>query len=159
MDLLKPDFGVIFWQTATMLFAIIILSKFAWKPILKIIEAREKDISSALEKASEARTMIFSVEKQKNEIIEKSHIESNKIISDAQNEKEVIIKNAKNQATKIINDALLQAKTGIERERSIVIEEIKNNVASISVQIAEQLIKGSLKNDMDHSKLIEKMLN
>ena len=156
MKLVSPEIGLVFWMTLCFVLLILILKKYAWGPILKALEEREAGIESALSKAEDARASIEGLK-----------IDQEKIIKEAKKERELILNEAKKlaeeyrtQQQKVINEEMAQkmarAKEGIEMEKRAAINELKQSVAMLSMEIAEKIIEKKLENDQDNEDFIKK---
>ena len=158
MDLVTPGLGLIFWSVLTFLFLLFILRKFAWKPILNAVSEREEGIRNALLSAENAKKEMQNL-KSDNE----------KLLADARMERDVMMKEAREIKDKMINDAkaeaqvagqkmIEQAKASIESEKNAALAELKAQVSTLSLDIAEKLLKDELSNKEAQTKLVEKML-
>ncbi len=136
--------GVIFWTVVTFIVLMIVLKKFAWKPILTALDQRETSIRESLEKAERAKEEAEKILLENKERLAKAEEESKKLVNKsreyAEGLKEQMLKESKVQAQKIVNDATLE----IERQRESAFEELKSQVAEIAVQAAEKILKENL---------------
>ena len=159
MKLVSPEIGLIFWMTLCFVLLILILKKYAWKPILKALEEREKNIENALSQAEQARSKIEDLQKDQDNIIR-----------DAKKERELILNEAKKlaeeyrtQQQKIVNEEMAQKmariKESIEMEKRAAVEELKQNVASLSVSIAEGILEKKLSIDSENEEFIKRNLD
>jgi len=148
MDLLTPDFGLIFWQIVSFVVVFLILAKYAWKPILNMIDQREKLINDAVKSATEINDKMAKINEEKEKIILQANFEKNQILHETiESRKKILLQaeqDAKNMTQKMINDA----KKDIEVERNKAINDIKKEVMNMSVDIAETLIKEQLDSKM-----------
>jgi len=106
MDLLTPDFGLVFWQTVTLIVVLLILGKFAWKPILNMVESRENDINISLEGASKARKLSEELSLQRDSLIAATNKEREKILAEAISLKNSLIDDAREEAKKLLTKQL-----------------------------------------------------
>lgn len=148
MDLLTPDFGLIFWQIVSFVVVFLILAKYAWKPILNMIDQREKLINDAVKSATEINDKMAKINEEKEKIILQANFEKNQILHETvESRKKILLQaeqDAKSMAQKMINDA----KKDIEMERNKAINDIKKEVMNMSVDIAETLMKEQLDSKM-----------
>ncbi len=158
MDLITPDFGLIFWQTITLLVVLWILAKFAWKPILAVIQNREDDIQAALRAADAAKELAVQVQAEKDALVKTAHAEREKIIAEAMEAKNAIITEAKAEAEKVSQKAIEQTSELLTKEREAALEVLKNDVASMSIQIAEKLLKQELQQQPTQEKLLQRLV-
>ena len=160
MDKLIEQFslGLFFWQTILFVALVLLLKKFAWKPILNAVNDREEGILKALESAENARKEMQNLTADNERILKEARIERDAMLKEAREMKESIISEAKGeahaQATKVID----QAKATIESEKHAAIAEIKNQVAELSLEIAEKVMRSELSDKNKQIKLVEDML-
>ncbi len=152
------SFGLFFWQILLFILLYFLLKKFAWKPILNAVDDREEGIKNALEEAENARKEIQNLTADNERILKEARIERDAMLKEAREMKESMITDAKDeakaQATKVID----QAKTTIEAEKHAAIAEIKNQVAELSLGIAEKVMRSELSDKNKQIKLVEDML-
>ncbi|UCH12994.1 MAG: F0F1 ATP synthase subunit B [Bacteroidales bacterium] len=158
MELINPDFGTIFWTTIAFLIVLLILKKFAWRPILTFLKEREFSIENALQAADKARKEMSRLQIDNEKIIEKAKNESDKILRDAKDAKLAIIEEATEQAIKESNKLIAEARTSIRNEKMNAMKEIKNQVTVLSIEIAGKILHKKLSIDKEHQDLIEKSL-
>ena len=158
MDLITPDFGLIFWQTVTLLAVLLILGKFAWKPILNAIQEREGNIEAALQAAEAAQELVAQVQADKAALLKTVHKEREKIIEEAVATKNAIIEAAKVEADKVSKKAIEQTKLLLKREKEDTLATLKNEVATLSVQIAEKLLQNELQQKTTQEKLVQRLI-
>ena len=155
MDLITPAFGLIFWQTLIFLVVLFVLGKFAWKPILGALKERENSIDGALKSAEKAREDMENLQAKNEELIAEAKQERDKMIKDAAKLAQDMKGQAKQDA-KVIGDKMIEeARTSIESERDDAIKEIKDQVAELSLQITERLLKKNLSDDKSQQELIK----
>ena len=158
MQLVTPDIGLLFWMLVSFLIVFILLKKFAWKPILKMLQEREEGIEQALKAAAKAKEEVEKLQENNERLLNEARAEREKIFRKAQDMKDKIVSEARKQALmekdKIMNDARLS----IEAEKNSAIREIRNTAAELSVQIAEKLIRRELSNDRTQKELVEQMI-
>jgi F-type H+-transporting ATPase subunit b len=159
MDLISPDFGLIFWQTLIFLVVLFILAKFAWKPMLNALNERENTIEEAL----------LSAERAKNEMAQLK-ADNEKLLAEARRERDIILKEAAAAATKLREEArdlasqdsariVADAKASIETQKKAALADIKQQVAEISLQIAEKILREKLSDDKAQKEYISKLVN
>ncbi len=151
-SLIEVNPGVIIWTVVTFVALLLILKKFAWKPILFALDQREKAIQESLEKAQTAKEEAQKILEQNQVNLAKAEEESKQIINQsrayAEKLKEQIIHDSKSEAKKIIEEAAAE----IERKKDAAFDELKNQVAEIAVHAAEKIIREKL--DMEVQKKI-----
>ncbi|AMC12228.1 ATP F0F1 synthase subunit B [Lutibacter profundi] len=160
MDKLINDFsyGLFFWQSLLFIVLLLLLKKFAWKPILNAINEREEGIKNALEEAENARKEMQNLTADNERILKEARIERDTLLKEAREMKENIISEAKGaaqiQATKVIE----QAQATIQAEKQAAITDLKNQVAELSLGIAEKVVREELSDKNKQIKLVEDML-
>ena len=158
MELVTPGIGLLFWMLLSFAVVLFILKKFAWKPILKALKEREDSIEDALESAEKAKEEMAKLQVDNEKIINEAKAERDNLINEAREVKEKIINEAKTQATTEANKLIKQAHTNIQNEKVAAINEIKEQVAILSVEIAEKLLKQELEKDKKQEELINSLL-
>ena len=160
MDKLINDFsyGLFFWQAIILVILIVLLAKFAWKPILAALAAREEGISNALLAAENAKKDMQNLKADNEKLLAEARAERDFMIKEAREIKEKMIADAKSEAQAQGEKMIESAKASIESEKNAAMAELKNQVSSLSLEIAETLLKGELSNKEAQTKLVEKML-
>jgi len=159
MDLVTPEFGLIFWTSITFLALLFILKKFAWKPILGAVSEREKGIKDALASAVEARKEMENLQADNERILKEARAEREAMLKDARELKNKMIDDAKQDAKIGANKLITQAQAAIEAEKKAAIADLKSQVAQISISIAEKVVREELSNTEKQEKLVESMLD
>ncbi|MCS6821636.1 MAG: F0F1 ATP synthase subunit B [Microscillaceae bacterium] len=158
MDLIKPEFGLIFWQTVTFLVVVFVLSRVAWKPIINGLKEREKSIAEALEKAEQARKEVALSQANNEKLLEEARIERDKIIRLAQKAADDFRNEACNKASAEAAKIIEEAKKAIETEKQQALAQIKTQIATLSIEIAEKLLKQQLENPEKQKQLVENLI-
>lgn len=159
MELVTPGFGLVIWTIITFLFLLFILRKFAWKPILGAVEDRESGIKDALASAENARKEMENLKADNERILNEARAEREAMLKDAREIKSKMISDAKEQAQEQANKMIEQAQAAIESEKKSAMIELKNQVATLSVDIAEKVVREELSNKDRQLKLVETMLS
>ena len=159
MDLVTPEFGLIFWTSITFLVLLFILKKFAWKPILGAVSEREKGIKDALASALEARKEMENLQADNERILKEARAEREAMLKDARELKNKMIDDAKQDAKIEANKLITQAQAAIDAEKKAAIADLKSQVAQISISIAEKVVREELSNTEKQEKLVESMLD
>ena len=157
---LLEDFsiGLFFWQTLLFLLLFFLLKKFAWKPILNAVNEREAGIKNALAEADRARQEMENLKSDNEKILKDARAERDAMIKDARMIKESMISEAKEEAKSQATKLIEQAKTTIQNEKLAAITDLKNQVAELSIDIAEKVMKDELSHKDKQVALVEKML-
>ena len=160
MDKLIKNFnyGLFFWQAIILVILIVLLAKFAWKPILTALAAREEGISNALLAAENAKKDMQNLKADNEKLLAEARAERDLMMKEAREIKEKMIADAKSEAQAQGEKMIESAKATIESEKNAAMAELKNQVSSLSLEIAETLLKGELSNKEAQTKLVEKML-
>lgn len=158
MDLLTPGTGLIIWQTFVFVLLIFLLAKFAWKPILNSLKDREKSIQEALDTAEKARQEISRLKSDNEVLLQQAREERDRMLREAreaaQRLKEETEAAAKKSADRIIDDA----RVAIGIEKSAALRDIKEQVATFSIEIAEKLLREKLSDDKSQRALVDTYL-
>ncbi len=156
--MLSVSLGTVIWSSIAFIIVALILAKMAWKPILASIREREDSIDDALKSATKAREEMANLKNSNQALLNEARAERDALLRDARETKDSIISEAKDKATEEYNKILASAKDAIRQEKSAAISEIKNQVASLSIEIAEKVIREELKSDEKQKQLIDKYL-
>lgn len=151
-------FGLFFWQVLIFVLLIILLKKFAWKPILDSVNEREQGIKDALASAEAARKEMHNLQADNQRILQEARLERDAMIKEAREIKEKMIADAKAEATAQGDKMIEQAKATINSEKNAALAELKSQVAGLSLEIAEKILKNELSNKENQTELVEKML-
>ncbi|SCY97212.1 F0F1 ATP synthase subunit B [Flavobacterium caeni] len=150
--------GLFIMQTVLFVGLIFLLKKFAWKPILDAVNEREDGIKNALLSAENARKEMANLQADNQRILNEARAERDGMLKEAREMKEKMIADAKNEATAAGEKMIAQAKAAIEGEKNAAMADLKAQVSSLSLEIAEKLLKEELSNKEAQVKLVEKML-
>ncbi|MFC4738457.1 F0F1 ATP synthase subunit B [Flavobacterium ponti] len=160
MDKLINDFsfGLFFWQLIILVVLILLMVKFAWKPIMEAINSREEGISNALLAAENAKKDMQNLKADNEKLLAEARAERDIMIKEAREIKEKMISDAKSEAQVQGEKMIEQAKATIASEKNAAIADLKNQVGTLSLEIAEKVLKGELANKEAQTKLVETML-
>ena len=157
MNFTAPE-SLIFWTTIIFVVFFILLRTFAWKPILTAVKGREDSINNALLSAENAKKEMMALKSDNQKLLDDARAERDAMIKEATAIKDKMIADAKSEAQTQGAKMIEQAKATIESEKNNAVAEIKNQVSSLSLEIAEKLLKEELSNKESQTKLVEKML-
>ena len=159
MSLLIPDSGLLFWML--LIFAVVfgILAKFGFPVITKMIAKRREQIDNSLRLAEEAEVRLGQMKQEHARIIAQAREEQGQILKEAAQERDSIIRQAQAQAQDEARKILDEAKTRIDAEKESALREIRSQVALLSVQIAEKIMRKELSSDQAHIDLISRMID
>ena len=152
------SFGLFIWQPVIVTALILLLRKFAWKPILNTINDREEGIRSAMASAEEARQEMQNLQADNERILKEARAQRDGLLKEARELRQKMIDDAKEEAKAQSEQLLAQAKEAIESEKQVAITSLKNEVADLSLQIAESLTKEQLSSDKKQTELVQKLL-
>ena len=158
MDLITPGFGLIFWQTVVFLALVLVLSKYAWKPMLEAVKNRENSIRESLSSAETAREEMAKLKSDNEKLLEEARLERDKILKEALATANNIKEEAKEDASKISGKMIEDARALITNEKNAALDEMKQQVASLSVEIAEKLMRKNLSDDSSQRALVDEFL-
>tara|TARA_B100000963_G_scaffold357878_1_gene381103 strand:- start:4074 stop:4574 length:501 start_codon:yes stop_codon:yes gene_type:complete len=160
MEKLIEEFsiGLFFWQTLIFLLLIWLLKKYAWTPILNTINDREEGIKNALESAEKAREEIKTLKASNDKVLKEAKIERDNILKEANNLKKSILEEAKTEAKTEAQKIIDNANDSIKNEKEAAVSEIKKQVATLSIEIAEKLIKEKLSDDDKQMKIVKELI-
>ena len=160
MEKLLSEFsiGLFFWQTVIFVLLIFLLKKFAWKPILDAVNEREEGIRSALKSAEKAREEMASLQSENEDTLKKARLDRDGLLKEAREIKQKLIEEAKNEANKEAKKIIIQAQETIESEKNAAIVDLKNQVANLSIEIAEKVLKEKLSEDKAQMNLVKELV-
>ena len=146
MDLVTPGIGLVFWTTLTFLLVVFLLIKFAWKPVLGMINERNKSIEDSLKLAETTKAEMAKLQADNERIIAEARKERDNLLKEAREMKDQMIAQAKSEASAEANKIMAAAKLSSENEKNQAMQDLKNQVATLSFEIAEKVIGKELEN-------------
>jgi F-type H+-transporting ATPase subunit b len=160
MDKLINDFsfGLFFWQAIILTILIVLMVKFAWKPIMEAISSREEGIKDALLAAENAKREMQNLKSDNEKLLADARAERDALMKDAREIRERMINDAKEEAQSQGQKMIEQAKATINSEKNAAMAELKSHVSTLSLEIAEKILKEELSSKESQAKLVEKML-
>lgn len=158
MELVTPAIGLIFWTTVVFTLLVLLLKKFAWKPILSAVDERNKSIKDSLAQAEKARTEMSELTANNEKIIAQAKVDRDIILKEARDMKNEIISEAKDKANKEAEKLVSTAKEQILNEKMKAITELKNHVADLSIEMAEKILSSELSDVAKQKELVSKAL-
>lgn len=158
MQLVTPAIGLVFWMFVTFMIIFLLLKKFAWKPILKMIKEREDSIDNAIKSAEQAREEMKELKAGNEKILAEARAERDIMMKEARDTKEAIINEAKVKAKSEADRLVAQARETINNEKMAAITELKNQVATLSIDIAEKILKAELSSDDKQKALVNNLM-
>jgi F-type H+-transporting ATPase subunit b len=158
MQLVTPGIGLIFWMLVSFSLVLFVLGKYAWGPIMKGIHQREDSIEKALEAANEAKKEMLQLKAGNEQLLRDAKDERDALMRDAHKVKEAILEEARLKANEEAARIMENARENIQYEKMAAINELKNQIATISIEIAEKVIGKELENKKAQQELTEKLL-
>ena len=156
--MLTPELGLIVWTTIAFGVLFFVLTKYAWKPILNSVNARESSIKDALDEAEKARLEMENLQADNERILKEARAERESMLKEAREMKNKMITDAKDEAQKEASKMIEQAQAAIESEKKAAMAELKSHVAGLAVDIAEKVVRDELTNKDKQMQLVESML-
>ena len=160
MEKLISEFsiGLFFWQTIIFIALILLLKKFAWKPILDSVNEREQGIKDALLSAEKAREEMASLQSDNELTLKKARVERDTLLKEAREIKQKLIDDAKSEAKNEASKIIAQAKEAIQNEKNSAIVDLKNQMADLSVGIAEKVLQSKISEDKAQMNLVKELI-
>jgi F-type H+-transporting ATPase subunit b len=158
MELVRPDVGTIFWMLLMFIIVLIILKKFAWKPILNALDNREKSIEDSLRSADRARQEMEQLKEDNEKIMAEARLERDNMLRDTKKTSEKILSEAREKANEEARLLIEATRELIENEKTSAVDEIRKQVAVLSVDIAEKILREKLKDDKQQKELVDKLM-
>ena len=159
MDLLIPSTGLLFWMSLTFLVVLFILWRFGFPVITDMVNERKAFIDESLQKAHDANERLANIQKEGESILQEAREKQAQILKEAAETRDAIVEKAQDKARQEGARLLDDAKLAIEQEKKAAIADIRQQVATLSVEIAEKVLRQNLKDDKAQMDLIDRMLN
>ncbi|MBX9889957.1 MAG: F0F1 ATP synthase subunit B [Amoebophilaceae bacterium] len=157
MTLVTPDLGIIFWQTITFLVVLLILSKYAWHPILSALKERENLIAHGLHQVVEAKELMEKATCHRDALLGQANVTCERMVNEALKAQKKIIDQARSEGVKVKEELLAQAKVEISREEARSFQTLKANLGLLAVQMAEQLLVKELSQEKAQLELLKRL--
>ncbi|MFT5580928.1 MAG: F-type H+-transporting ATPase subunit b [Lentimonas sp.] len=157
MDLITPDFGLLIWTTIVFAILLVLLAKFAWKPILGAVNDREQKITEALDLAVKTKEEMKVMQAANESLLKEARAERDAIVKDAKEIATKMVEDAKNGAKIEAEKVMVSAREAINSEKAAAITELKIQVASFSLEIAEKVVRGELSSNDKQKALADKL--
>ncbi len=159
MELIKPEIGLIFWMSVSFLCVLFILGKFAWPMILKSLKEREQSIAEALNSAKKAKEEMAALKDDSEILLRQARAERDMMLKEARDAKDNIIAEAKLKAQAEGSKMIAQALEAINNQKMAAITELKNSVATMSIEIAEKILRQELSHDEKQKSLMQNLMD
>ena len=158
MELVQPGIGLIFWMTLSFAILLWVLAKFAWKPIIKALHERESTIDDALNAANKAKEEMKELKFSNEQLLKDAKEERDAILRAGRKVRDTIIEKAKNKANEEADRIVESAKERIENEKMAATTDLKNQLASLSIEIAEKILNKELSNDNKQEEFVNELI-
>jgi F-type H+-transporting ATPase subunit b len=155
MELVIPSIGLIFWTSLVFIILLFLLGKFAWKPILKSVKERETKIETALEASEKAREEMAALKSLNEDLRKEALLERDTLLKEAREIKDKIVAEAKSTAKEEGERIIEAAREVIKNEKMAAVTELKNQVATLSIEIAEKIVREKLSTDEKQKALVD----
>lgn len=159
MDLITPAVGQLVWGSIVFLILLFLLKKFAWKPMLTAVNDREQSIKDSIELAEKTKAEMIALQTQNQDLLKEARIERDKMIKDAAETSKKMIEESREEGKAQQQKLVAEAQKIINTEKAAAISELKTQVASLSLEIAEKIIRGELSSDDKQRALAEQIAN
>jgi F-type H+-transporting ATPase subunit b len=155
--LVLPDIGLVFWNTVAFLGLLVVLGKFAWKPMLKAISDREKGIEESLAKANQMKADLSAMQNENEALLAKAREERATLIKEAKEASEKMVAEAKEKAKSEYERIVADAQVAINQQKNAALTEVKNQVGSLVVEVAEKVLRRELTNKAEQETYIKQL--
>ncbi len=159
MELLNPAIGLIFWASVIFITVFLVLRKFAWKPIIEGLNERENEIGSALKMAEETRAEMAKLKVSNENLLAEARAERDQIIREAKDASNNLIEQAKQKATLEGSRILSDAREALMQERVAMMATIRKDVAELSIEIAEKVLRKELADKKTQQDLVSNLIS
>lgn len=159
MELVTPHIGLVFWMTLSFILLLCILGKYAWKPVMKMLKEREEKIDNALRAADKIKEEMIKLQFSNEQLLKEAKDERDALMRDARKIRDNIIEEAKTKANEEASIIIEKAKENIHYEKMAAITDLKNQLAVLSIEIAEKILKEELSKSEKQKQLINNLLD
>ncbi|MEM6641729.1 MAG: F0F1 ATP synthase subunit B [Bacteroidota bacterium] len=158
MSLFTPDIGLIIWQTIVFVAILIILRSFVWIPILSALKTREFQIEDSLRAADNAKNEMEQIKADNEYLLQEARIERDAVLKEAREEATRIIDKAKGETTEVTSKMIQEARETIDVEKKAALSEVRELVSSLSLEIAEKVLRENLSDQKSQKTLVERFI-
>jgi F-type H+-transporting ATPase subunit b len=155
--LVLPDIGLVFWNTIAFLILLVVLGKFAWKPMLKAIAERENGIEEALLRADKMKAEITAMQNENEALLAKAREERAGMIKDAKDTADKMVSDAKDKAKQEYERIISDAQLAITHQKNATLIEVKNQIGTLVVEVAEKILRKELSNKAEQESHIKQI--
>lgn len=158
-SILSPDLGLLFWMSLAFIVVLVVVGKFGFPVIVKMVQERKNFIDESLKNAREANEKLANIKSESEAILRNAHEKQAQILKEAMATRDTIIKEAREKAQEEGRKLILEAKAQIAAEKESALQEVRSSVVDLSVHIAEKVMRQKLESDSEQEELINNMLN
>ena len=158
MELITPDFGLLFWMTLAFGIVFFVLAKFAFPVINGMLKKREEEINASLENAKRIHEEMAKMQERNQQLLAQAREEYDKIVAEGRQIHDAYIDEAKKRANEEKERMIETAKDAIEHEKMAAVTEVKNQIADISIKVAEKILGKELSSDKEQLDYINRLL-
>lgn len=155
--LVLPDIGLIFWNTVAFIILFIVLTKMAWKPMLKAIHTREAGIDEALSKAEKMKAEMASMQNETEVLMQKAREERAQLVKEAKEQADKMIADAKEKAKAEYDRIVGEAQMAINQQKNAALTDVKNQVGALVVEVSEKILRRELSNKAEQENYIKQL--
>jgi F-type H+-transporting ATPase subunit b len=155
--LVLPDIGLVFWNTIAFIVLFFVLRAFAWKPMLKAIHDREQGIEDALSKADKMKADIAAMQSENEALLAKAREERAQMIKEAKETADKMVADAKDKAKSEYDRIVADAQVAINQQKNAALTDVKNQVGSLVVEVAEKVLRKELANKSEQESYIKQL--
>ena len=159
MELLTPDFGTFFWMLVSFIIVLAILAKFGFPALVNMVNERKQYIDDSLKSAREANEKLSHIKEESESILVEARKEQARILKEAMETRTQIVNEAKDKAKAEGGRLLEEARKQIQKEKEDAIRDIRKQVAELSIEVAEKVLRKQLSSEMEQNGMIERMLD
>ena len=159
MELLTPDFGTFFWMLVSFIIVLVILAKSGFPALVNMVNERKQYIDDSLKSAREANEKLSHIKEESESILVEARKEQARILKEAMETRTQIVNEAKDKAKAEGGRLLEEARKQIQKEKEDAIRDIRKQVAELSVEVAEKVLRKQLSSEMEQNGMIERMLD
>jgi F-type H+-transporting ATPase subunit b len=159
MELLTPKFGLFFWALLIFLILIMLLKKYAWKPIMASIQEREDGIQKSIDEAKKVREEMASMKSENENLLAAARAEREGMLKEARTMGEEIVAKSRLDAEKEYKRMVEKALEEIRSEKMRALTDVKNQVAQLSIEVAERILRQELSNTKVQEDVVNKFVN
>lgn len=159
MSLITPDFGLLFWMALVFIIVLVILWKWGFPVVVRMVNDRKAYIDESLQKAHEANERLANIKVESESILQEARERQAQILKEAAATRDAIVEKAQDKAREEGNRLIAEAKAEIESQKQAAISDIRAQVAELSVKVAEKILRKELGDNDKQMELIDRLLD